>query len=150
LIVGTTAVIAGVAVGGALTLGSSPSPRRASHGARPVTAAGHSHLSTSAPSADLTPSSPTAYSATYAAPSSSYAVAVGASAPCWVNATQAATGKVVWTGTVPAGGSQSLSISGTVVVDLGAPSDASVTMNGRPVLLPGGFRSPFHLTFEAA
>jgi hypothetical protein len=150
LVVGATAVVAGVAVAGALLFGSSHTPPRPSRGSHPATAAGHGHRPPTVPAVDLTPTSPTAYSATYAAPSSSYIVAIGASALCWVMATQAATGKVVWTGTVPAGGSQSMSASGNLVVELGAPSDVSVTMDGRAVQLPTGFRSPFDLTFEAA
>jgi hypothetical protein len=151
LAVGATAAVAGVAVAGALLFGSSsPTPPRPSRGSHPATAADHGHRPPTVSAADLTPTSPTAYSATYAAPASSYTVAIGASALCWVMATQAATGKVVWTGTVPAGGSQSMSVSGNLVVELGAPSDASVTMDGRAVQLPTGFRSPFDLTFEAA
>jgi hypothetical protein len=150
LTVGATAVVAVVAIGGALVFGSSAAPRRPSHRSQPLTAAGHGHAPATAPPADLTPASPTAYSATYAVPSSSYTVVVGASAQCWVMATQGAAGKVVWTGTVPAGGSQALPVSGTVVVELGAPSDASVTLDGKPVQLPAGFRSPFSLTFAAA
>jgi hypothetical protein len=150
LIVAATAVVAAVAVGGALLFGSSAAPPRAVHRPHPITAAGHGHVLPTVPSVDLAPASPTAYSATYAAPSSSYTVVVGASAQCWVMATQGAAGKVVWTGTVPAGGSQTLAVSGTLVVELGAPGDASVTLDGKPVQLPTGFRSPFDLTFAAA
>ena len=150
LIVGATAVVAVVAVGAALVFGSSAGPLRPSHRSQPLTAAGHGHVPSTAPSAALTPAAPTAYSATYAVPSSSYTVVVGASAQCWVMATQGATGNVVWTGTVPAGGSQALPVAGTLVVELGAPSDASVTLDGKPVQLPAGFRSPFRLTFAAA
>jgi hypothetical protein len=63
-------------------------------------------------------------------------------------ATAGSSGKVVWTGTIAAGASHSMSVSGVLVVRLGAPSDASVTMDGRPVQLPTGYRSPFDVTFE--
>jgi hypothetical protein len=154
LVVGAVAaavvVAGGVAIGAALASGSSHRLARGqTHSSHPVTAAGHGHLTTTVPSGDLTPTAPTAYGATYAAPSSPYTVVVGASASCWVLATQGATGKVVWTGTVAPGQTQSLPVSGNLVVRLGAPSDAHVTMNDRPVQLPSGFRSPFDLTFAA-
>jgi outer membrane protein assembly factor BamB len=82
--------------------------------------------------------------------SSPYTVVLSASQMCWVMATQAATGKVVWTGTIAAGASHSLSVSGDVVVRLGAPSDASVTLDGRPVQFPTGYRAPLDLTFQTA
>ena len=140
-----------VVVAGAVTaaLSTDGTPRGRSHGPRPATAARHGHLATPRPSAAPGPAAPTAYTATYSAPSSPYTVVVGASASCWVMATQAATGKVVWTGTVAAGQSQSLVVSGTLVVRLGAPGDASVTIDGKPVQLPAGYRSPFDLTFKA-
>jgi hypothetical protein len=65
-------------------------------------------------------------------------------------ATDPATGHVVWAGTVAAGESHSLSVTGNLGVQLGAPSDASITMDGQPVTLPAGFRSPFNLTFQPA
>ena len=95
------------------------------------------------------PASPTSFTATYSAPSSSYTVGIDASASCWVMATNPSSGKVVWTGTVAAGGSHSFAVSGPVVVELGAPSVARVTVDGRPAQLPAGFRSPFSLTFRA-
>ena len=56
----------------------------------------------------------------------------------------------MWTGTIPGGQSHALPVSGDLTVQLGAPSDASVTMNGQHVALPTAFRSPFSLTFRAA
>jgi hypothetical protein len=43
-----------------------------------------------------------------------------------------------------------LSVSGALLLHLGAPTDASVTMDGRPVQFPTGYRAPFALTFEPA
>ena len=97
-----------------------------------------------------TPTEPTAYSATYVAPSSTYTVAIDATAPCWVMATDPATG------TRRVGGHRGgrriplLVRDRQLGVQLGAPSDASVTMDGQPVTLPAGYRSPFNLTFRAA
>jgi len=146
-------VVAGVAVASVITLGGSPSrppPHAASQRSHPVIGAGHSSPTTTAASNLLAPSTPTAYGATYVAPSSPYTVVVDASALCWVMATQASTGHVVWTGTLAAGASHSMSVSGSIVVHLGAPTDAAVTLDGRPVQMPSGFRAPFALTFQAS
>ena len=147
-------IVAGV-VGGALALGGSHNPTRAAsrgatHPARPLTAAGGATSTTTVVSADLTPAGATAFSARYAAPSSTYTVAINASALCWVMATDPLTGKVVWTGTIAAGASHAVPVSGSLYVQLGAPTDASVTLDGRPVQLPANFRSPFTLEFGAA
>lgn len=145
------AVIAvGGAVGGVLaSRRHNPTPT-STRAQRPITAARGGIATTTAPARGFTPAEPTAYSATYAAPSSTYTVAIDATAPCWVMATDPATGHVVWAGTVAAGGSHSLSVTGNLGVQLGAPSDASVTIDGQPVTLPAGFRSPFNLTFQAS
>jgi hypothetical protein len=144
----------GGVVGGVLASGRAPNPTRAksarSHLSHPMTSPGHSPAPTAAasPSA-LAPTAPTAFSATYAAPSSAYTVVISASAQCWVMATDPSTGHVVWTGTIAGGQSHALSVSSDLTVQLGAPSDASVTMNGQDVQFPTGFRSPFSLSFQA-
>ncbi len=147
-------VVAGI-VGGALALGGSHHPTRAAsrgstHRSRPLTAARGAPSTTTVASADLTPAGATAFSARYRAPSSTYTVAIHASASCWVMATDPLTGKVVWTGTIASGASQSVPVSGSLHVQLGAPTDASVTLDGRPVQLPANFRSPFTLEFAVA
>ncbi len=140
-------VVLGVIVA-ALTAGGAPrAPRPVHHVARPITAAGHGSSTTTQPTGDLVPTAPTAFGATYAAPSSAYTVAVDTSASCWVLATVPSTGRVVWTGTLAPGTSHSFSVSGSVVVRLGAPTDARVTVDGRTAQLPAGYRSPFSLTF---
>jgi hypothetical protein len=115
-----------------------------------LTAAGDAASTTTVVSADLTPAGATAFSARYAAPSSTYTVAIHASALCWVMATDPLTGKVVWTGTIASGASHSVVVSGSLNVQLGAPTDASVTLDGQPAQLPANFRSPFTLEFGAA
>jgi len=155
IVAGTTVVVIGVAVGTVLALGGSHKPSHTtshttSPPSHPIIGAGHGTQTTATPSNELAPTAPTAYGATYGTPSPSYTVAIAASASCWVMATAASTGKVVWTGTIAAGASQSIPMTGGLVVRLGAPSDASVTVDGRPVQLPAGFRSPFDLTFRAA
>lgn len=153
-IVAAAALIVAGGVGGALAFGPTHSPTRPPSGAttlpsRPITAAGHGLTTTTVPTHDLVPTAPTAFSAHYAAPSTAYAVAIHASSLCWVMATDPSSGRVVWTGTIAGGSSRSLSVSGDLAIDLGAPTDANVTMDGLPVQLPTGFRSPFTLTFVA-
>jgi Domain of unknown function (DUF4115) len=144
----------GGAVAGVLSTGHSRNPTGAksgtTHVSHPMTAPGHSPPpTTAAATSALAPTAPTAFSATYAAPSSAYTVVIDASAQCWVMATDPSTGHVVWTGTIAGGQSHALSVSGDLTVQLGAPTDASVTMNGQHVELPTGFRSPFSLAFQA-
>jgi hypothetical protein len=72
--------------------------------------------------------------------------AVGAR--CWVDVT-AGTGSsapVLFTGTLPAGASQTVSSSGTVWIRLGAAYNVSVSVNGVPVTLPTPHLSPFDVT----
>jgi len=148
MVAAAAVVVIVVGVGAALAVGPSHhTPPVTHHASRPITAAGQGLPSTTVASSHLTPSEPTAFSAKYSAPSSTYTVAVDASAPCWVLATDPSSGHVEWAGTVVPGTPHSLAVTGSVVVQLGAPSDASVTMDGQPVQLPTGFRSPFNLTF---
>jgi len=90
----------------------------------------------------------TAHGATYVAARARYTVVVGTSSPCWVMATDTGTGAVTWTGTIPAGTSQSIAGTGTLAVELGAPGSVQVTVDGTPVQLPQGYAAPFTLTFE--
>ena len=75
-----------------------------------------------------------------------FTVTVAASAPCWIDATEASSGSVVWTGTLQAGSSQSLRSPGTLSLELGAPG-ATLTVDGTPVSLPSGMHTPFVATF---
>ncbi|HVA02168.1 MAG TPA: DUF4115 domain-containing protein [Acidimicrobiales bacterium] len=155
LIAGAVVIVVAGAVGAELALGRSEHPTRTAssgttHPARPLTSAGGAVSSTTVLSADLTPTGVTAFNARYAIPTTTYTVAIHASASCWVMATDPVTGKVVWTGTIASGASQSVPGSGSLHVQLGAPTDASVTLDGRPVQLPANFRSPFTLEFETA
>jgi hypothetical protein len=144
-------IVVGGGVWGAVASGGSRRPSVARHHAsHPIISAGRDLPTTTVSSAALTPTAPTAFSAQYSAPSSTYTVAIDASAPCWVMATDPSTGRVVWAGTVDPGASHSLPVAGSVVVQLGAPTDVSVSLDGRPVRLPTGFRSPFNLTFQGA
>ena len=102
------------------------------------------------------PTTPTQYvavassasSATYTPPGASYTLGVSAtSGNCWVQVKEVATGTTPLAQTLTPGQQQSLSAQGEVTILLGAPSQAAVTLNGVPVVLPSGARAPLTLTF---
>ncbi|MGC8463229.1 MAG: DUF4115 domain-containing protein [Acidimicrobiales bacterium] len=78
-----------------------------------------------------------------------FTVTVAASAPCWIDATEASSGSVLWTGTLQAGSSQSIRSPGTLSLELGAPG-ATLTVDGTPVSFPPGMHTPFVATFVAS
>lgn len=107
--------------------------------------------------------------ATYPAPATRYRLTVtSASGDCWVDitGTAAPAGKagttsttsttapnsgsaaVVYTGTVNAQSSRSVTVVGATSVELGALNDVGVTLNGRPVIVPPGAQAPFTLQFQ--
>jgi hypothetical protein len=94
-------------------------------------------------------SSSTGTTATYPAPTSgSYTLTITAtSSPCWVQVTSASTGAALWTGTLQAGGSQVVPGSGTVTVQLGAPS-GKLALDNIPVVFPNPVHTPFIATFQ--
>ncbi|HLI73770.1 MAG TPA: DUF4115 domain-containing protein [Acidimicrobiales bacterium] len=128
----------------ALTLPSSRSPRSATGHSRPTQPRpGHR----SSLSAVVSPSSSSTYAATYSVPRGSFTVALNASAPCWVYATDSAKGTVVWTATMSAGQQHTIEATKALVVRLGS-SNVTVNLDGRPVQFPSGFRVPFNMTFQ--
>ena len=86
----------------------------------------------------------------YTAPDSAYTVELSATGPCWILATETATGKVLWTGTMEAGQIQQIPATGSLVIRLGAAFVVTVTLNGEPVTLPAGHASPFDVSFQSA
>jgi hypothetical protein len=79
----------------------------------------------------------------------SYALALSAtSGNCWVSATNASTGAVLFTGVLAAGQSHTIAATGPVTVVAGAPAAFAATVNGVSVQLPFGFQAPFTLSFE--
>jgi hypothetical protein len=143
-------VVLAVVVGVALALAPShhASPRATSPSTK---ASGHvAHQTTSSVPAQVQPTTSTSSSAVYGAPSSNYTVSFVATGPCWVDATVASTGAVVWTGTLQTGQTQAVPATSSLNVRLGAANDVSVTLNGVPVVLPTGFQSPFDMRFQAA
>jgi hypothetical protein len=78
----------------------------------------------------------------------SYSLALGANnGECWVSATDASTGKVLYTGVLFTGQSETLAATGSVTVVAGAPGAFTATVNGAAVALPPGAQAPFTLTF---
>ncbi|MDA8275540.1 MAG: DUF4115 domain-containing protein, partial [Actinomycetota bacterium] len=123
--------------------GAVPARRRPSHPSSSTT--------TTAPP-QVTPVSvgPGGTTASYTVPGTGpFTVTVAASAPCWIDATEASSGSVLWTGTLHAGGSQSVQSPGTLSLELGAPG-ATLTVDGTPVSFPAGMHTPFVATFVAS
>jgi len=85
--------------------------------------------------------------ATYSAPADSYNVMVTATGPCWVLARTVSSGSTLWTGTLQAGGAQSIQAIGAITVELGAAS-ATLSVDNVPVALPTPLDTPFEATFQ--
>jgi Domain of unknown function (DUF4115) len=148
-------VVLGVVVGLAVAL--APSPTHHSNGLqRPATHTPkkQTHVSQSPttipPPPELQPSSgSSSTSGVYVAPSTAYTVDLRATGLCWVQATQASTGAIVWTGTLESGQTRAIAATGSLFLRLGAANDVDVSVNGEQVLMPTGFQSPFDMNFTA-
>jgi hypothetical protein len=97
-------------------------------------------------------SGPTATSqsdATYQVADANYTLALSAkTGECWISATDANNGTVLFTGVLTSGQSHIVTASGPVNVVAGAPAAFAAMVNGVPVQLPFGFQAPFTLKFE--
>jgi hypothetical protein len=103
---------------------------------------------TTAPPTVSGPAGVTANAATYRVADASYSLALGANnGECWIAATDASTGKVLFTGTLFTGQSETVAATGSVTVVAGAPGAFTATVNGAAVVLPPGAQAPFTLTF---
>jgi hypothetical protein len=148
---------------------NTPAHHPAPSGHATTTAPAHHHATgrhsattttiTTAPPAVSAPADPTAHSATYhvagtgtgTGTGTGYSLALAATTgECWVDATNTATGAVLFTGTLFAGQSHAIAATGPVTVIAGAPAAFSATVDGAAVTLPPGFQAPFTLNFEAA
>jgi hypothetical protein len=107
-----------------------------------------SRVSTPAPQV-VVPTSATRYQGTVTVPAGSYQVDVSVTAPCWVEATETTTGTDVWSGVLTAGESHLYTLSGPVLLEIGA-ADASLTIDGTPVALPTGYQVPYDLHLQPA
>lgn len=95
----------------------------------------------------VVPTAVTSYDATVPVSSTPYTVVVSVSAPCWVEAQQVSTGSDIWSGVLTGGTQRTFSLTGSVLLWIGA-ADATVTLNGGPVVLPSGYQVPYNLTFS--
>jgi hypothetical protein len=103
---------------------------------------------TTAPPTVSAPEAVTANAATYRVADANYSLALGAdNGECWVSATDATTGRVLYTGTLFTGQSETLAATGSLTVVAGAPGAFTATVNGAAVALPPGAQAPFTLTF---
>jgi hypothetical protein len=103
---------------------------------------------TTAPPTVSAPADVTANAASYRVADTTYSLALGANnGECWVSATDASTGKVLYTGVLFTGQSETVAATGSVTVVAGAPGAFTATVNGAAVALPPGAQAPFTLTF---
>jgi hypothetical protein len=93
--------------------------------------------------------SSTGSAATYPVANAPFTLQIAASGPVWVDVTTTASGATLWTGTLQAGGSQSVQATGATAVELGA-TGAALTVDGTPVVLPTTVHTPFVATFQPA
>ena len=141
-------VVVGVMIGSGSDKGPSAStmttkPQRASTTTAPKT------TTTTAPKiTSYEPQSSTATTATYLAPSGSYAISVKATGGSVWTIVTSATGEQVFAGAIDPGAPQTFKVSGGVEVNLGAPGYAAVSVGSLPVTFPTGFQSPLVLTFS--
>jgi hypothetical protein len=104
---------------------------------------------TTAPPAVSAPAGASAHGATWRVADPSYSLVLAAtSGDCWVDATNTATGSVLFTGTLLPGQSHTIAATGPVTVVAGAPVAFSATIDGTAVTLPVGSQAPFTLSFQ--
>ena len=122
-----------------------PSPRRPStHRPRGRPSPHHDDHDDRTPAVSA-PASATAHAATYHVAGASFSLSLAATTgECWVEATDTATGAVLFTGTLFAGQSHAISATGPVTVIAGAPAAFSATVDGSAVTLPLGYQAPVH------
>ncbi len=114
-------------------------------------AATTSTTTTTAAPAVSAPTTASAHTATYQVAAADYSLTLAATTgECWVEATDTATGSVLFTTTLLAGQSHAIAATGPVTVIAGAPGAFSATVNGAPVTLPPGNQAPFTLQFQTA
>lgn len=139
---------------------NSPNPHPKSSGTATTTAQTHRHgaarhptttTTTTAPLAVSAPAGATAHAATYHVAAADFSLSLAATTgECWVDATDTATGAVLFTGTLFAGQSHAISATGPVTVIAGAPAAFAATVDGSAVTLPIGYQAPFTLSFQSA
>jgi hypothetical protein len=135
---------------GAATTSHAPTTASTAHAGTHRSSPTH-HATTTTTTAPPTVSAPegvTANAATYRVANTSYSLVLGANnGECWVSATDASTGKVLYTGVLFTGQSETVAATGSVTVVAGAPGAFTAMVDGATVVLPPGAQAPFTLTF---
>jgi len=72
------------------------------------------------------------------------------SGPCWLEATDASNGQLLWAGTLAPGQSQTVSSPAGLQLRLGNSPVTTVTEGGQVVNLPAGASVVFDLDFQVA
>ncbi|HEY1826789.1 MAG TPA: DUF4115 domain-containing protein [Acidimicrobiales bacterium] len=97
------------------------------------------------------PHAGSAHTAVYAVKPSSYSLAMSATtAECWVDATEAGSGTVLYTGVLAPGQTETVQATGGVSVVVGAPNSFAANINGTSVSFPFGYQAPFTMQFLVA
>jgi hypothetical protein len=133
--------------------GHSHPPTTAPHRKKAVTTPDSTPGSTpvTAPPTVSAPQASTASTATYQVADAGFTLSLSAtSGACWVDATNATTGAPYFVGTLESGQQQSFTATSPVTVVIGAPALLAATVDGAPVQLPPGFRTPFTMSFVTA
>jgi hypothetical protein len=153
LVVVIVAVVAVLASGLGSHHTTSPPPVVHHHTTAPVH---HTKTKTTTPSTTATTAAPTVQAdastatpqgATYPAPAGRYTVMLSSTGPCWVYATLASTGAVLFTGTLDQGQAQALTGTGEIDVQLGHANTMTETLNGTPVVYPAQYQAVFMMKF---
>jgi hypothetical protein len=104
-----------------------------------------------------TSTQPTAYvprstsggTAIYVAPTGHYSVTItGTGGPIWVSAATPPSSTHTVSRLVAAGGSTTFPFDAAGIIELGAPGDATVTLDGVAVTFPPGYSAPLNLEFR--
>jgi hypothetical protein len=130
-------------------------PAAGSHGTTPKghTKSPHHHTVTTTtvgPVVSL-PRATSRTSAVYAVQPNTYSLTMSATtSECWVQATEAGSGTVLFSGVLNAGQTQTVSGVGAVSLIVGAPNSFAANINGTSVSFPFGYQAPFTMQFLVA
>lgn len=104
-----------------------------------------------ATSASLNAVSTSGQSATYHVAATTYRVVVqGTRGPSWAVYQMGTQNTLEWQGTVRRGAQESLQMTGNSLVTIGSPRNATVSVNGRPVVFPSPLPPTLTLSFVAS
>jgi hypothetical protein len=110
----------------------------------------HGTTTTTVPVVSL-PHAGSAHTAVYAVKPGTYSLAMSAtSSECWVDATEAGSGTVLYTGILSPGQTQTVNATGAVSLEVGAPNSFAANIDGTAVSFPFGYLAPFTMQFLPA